>query len=97
MPAHAPPKLTLRQGEIARQVALGYSNHEVAARLGLSYNTIKNVKTRIFEILGLESSQQLSLLALYKGWLTPEDLACEFLPRLRRRVECNQALRENPW
>lgn len=47
------PELTEREREVARQIAAGGSNHDVARTLGLSENTVKHHVTKILGKTGL--------------------------------------------
>jgi DNA-binding NarL/FixJ family response regulator len=53
MPAQV--ELTARQGEVLELVALGYSNEEIADRLGLRPNTVKFHISEIFRRLGVRN------------------------------------------
>lgn len=59
-PAARPARLTGRQTEIARRVALGLTNREIAAELGLTEGTVKLHVSRILRRLGLRNRAQLS-------------------------------------
>jgi len=56
--------LTPRESEVARLVAEGLSNREIAARLKLSEHTIKNYLFRIFDKTGVSSRVALVLYAM---------------------------------
>ncbi|HEV3153570.1 MAG TPA: LuxR C-terminal-related transcriptional regulator, partial [Candidatus Baltobacteraceae bacterium] len=51
--------LTPRQTEIARQVALGRTNRQIATQLNISEHTVEHHVSAIFERLGLKSRAQL--------------------------------------
>jgi DNA-binding NarL/FixJ family response regulator len=61
--------LSKREEEIARLVASGLSNGEVAQRLSLSQHTVKNYLFRVYEKLGISTPIELVLYILshYKG------------------------------
>jgi two-component system nitrate/nitrite response regulator NarL len=61
--------LSKREEEIARLVAFGLSNNEVAQRLSLSRHTVKNYLFRVYEKLGISTRIELVLyiLSRYKG------------------------------
>jgi DNA-binding NarL/FixJ family response regulator len=61
--------LSEREVEVARFVAEGYSNKEIASRLKLSVKTVESHKRRIMEKLGFQSRVQLIRYALDCGWL----------------------------
>ena len=63
----APEPLTPREHEIVRHVALGLRNAEVAARLGISEDTVKTHLNNVFQKLGLRDRVQLTLYALRRG------------------------------
>jgi len=56
--------LSKRENEIARLVASGLSNIEVAQRLSLSRHTVKNYLFRVFEKLGISTRIELVLYVL---------------------------------
>ncbi|MFO0847223.1 MAG: response regulator transcription factor [Gemmataceae bacterium] len=66
-----PPAVELsdRETEVVRLIALGYSNKEIAARLGLSVKTVETYKARSLEKLGLHSRVDLVRYATRRGWL----------------------------
>jgi len=49
------PVLTPRESEVARLVAEGLSNGEIAAQLSLSKHTVKNYLFRMFDKIGVSS------------------------------------------
>lgn len=61
--------LTSRQVEILSCIANGSSNKEIAARLDLSEQTVKNQLRNIFDKLGAEDRTQAVLTAMRLGWL----------------------------
>jgi DNA-binding NarL/FixJ family response regulator len=54
--------LTTRQREIVRAVLEGASNKEVAVRLNISEQTVKNQLTTVYEKLGIGSRVQLAVM-----------------------------------
>ncbi len=56
--------LSKREMEVARSVALGLSNREIAERLKLSQHTIKNCLFRIFDKLGVSSRVELLFMTI---------------------------------
>jgi DNA-binding NarL/FixJ family response regulator len=60
----AAKKLTLRESEIVRNVAIGMRNAEVAARLSLSESTVKSHLARIFQKLGIRDRIELTRYAI---------------------------------
>jgi DNA-binding NarL/FixJ family response regulator len=58
------PQLTPRELEVLRHVAAGATNREVASRLGISENTVKNHVRNILEKLRLHSRMEAVLYAM---------------------------------
>ena len=56
--------LTTRESPIARAVAEGRGNREIAVQLGITEQTVKNHLTSIFEKVGVASRLQLALAIL---------------------------------
>jgi DNA-binding NarL/FixJ family response regulator len=56
--------LTTRESQIARAVAEGRGNREIAVQLGITEQTVKNHLTSIFEKVGVASRLQLALAIL---------------------------------
>lgn len=54
--------LTAREAEVARLVAAGARNAEIASRLGLSVATVKTHLTRVYAKVGVRSRTQLTIL-----------------------------------
>jgi non-specific serine/threonine protein kinase len=66
--ADTPPAgLTARERDVARLIAQGLSNREVAATLVVSERTTESHLSHIFEKLGLRSRTQLAAWALEHG------------------------------
>ena len=61
--------LSEREAEVVRQIALGYSNKEIAARLAVSVKTVETYKTRAMKKLKLSSRVDLVRYAVQRGWL----------------------------
>jgi DNA-binding NarL/FixJ family response regulator len=62
-------ELSDRETAVVRLIALGYSNKEIASRLGLSVKTIETYKTRSMEKLGIRSRVDIVQYAARRGWL----------------------------
>jgi DNA-binding NarL/FixJ family response regulator len=69
----ADSELSERETEVARLLAWGYSNKEIAAKLDLSVKTIETYKVRLQEKLDLRSRTDLVRYALRRGWLKEYD------------------------
>jgi DNA-binding CsgD family transcriptional regulator len=77
--------LTARQQQILQLIALGASNHAIAARLGYSLSLIKLEVSRIFHSLGVMNREQAVTRARISGLIptrNPDDVV------LCRRIEC---------
>jgi len=62
-------ELSEREREVLCEVAWGYSNKEVAARLGISVKTVETHKANLMSKLGLTGRAQIVRYALRQGWL----------------------------
>ena len=62
-------RISIRESEILRFIALGYSNKEIAARLEISVKTVEAHKANSMKKLGLKSRIDIVHYALLKGWL----------------------------
>lgn len=62
-------RLSEREREVLRQIALGYSNKEIAAQLSVSPKTVETYKARMADKLDLHSRVDLVRYALQQGWL----------------------------
>jgi DNA-binding NarL/FixJ family response regulator len=69
----ATKRLTPRESEIVRYVAIGMRNAEVAARLSLSESTVKTHLTNIFQKLGIRDRIELTRYAIKTGLVTVQD------------------------
>jgi len=69
----AAKKLTPRESEIVRYVAVGMRNAEVAARLSLSESTVKTHLTNVFQKLGIRDRIELTRYAIKTGLVTVHD------------------------
>ena len=59
--------LTLREREVLSLVAAGYTNVEIAARLGISSRTVETHRANLMRKLGLRSLAELIRFALHRG------------------------------
>ena len=65
-------RLSQREKEVLRFVALGYTNRQIADRLYLSVKTVETYRARVMEKLDLSSRSALVRYALHKGLLDDE-------------------------
>jgi DNA-binding NarL/FixJ family response regulator len=61
--------LSEREREVLVGIARGFSNKEIAAKLGLSVKTVETYKGRMAEKLGLRSRVEIVRYASRRGWL----------------------------
>lgn len=66
------PRLSARELEILRLIATGAANREIAARLALSTQTVKNHLSVIYEKLGVSNRTGAVVVAFEKGLLVQE-------------------------
>ena len=64
------PELSEREGAVLRMIAEGYSNKEIASRMGISFKTVETYKARSMGKLGLHSRVDIVRFANRAGWLT---------------------------
>jgi DNA-binding NarL/FixJ family response regulator len=62
--------LTEKESEVARLVALGHTNGEIAARMDISVKTVEAHKKKMMEKLGLETRADVVRYAIHQGWLS---------------------------
>jgi len=67
--ADAQASLSEREAEVLRQIAWGYSNKEIGARLELSVKTIEAHKANAMRKLDMRSRIDIVRYALLQGWL----------------------------
>jgi DNA-binding NarL/FixJ family response regulator len=60
-PRQAQAALTPREQQIASAIADGRTNRDIASRLGITEQTVKNHLTSIFEKVGVDNRLQLGL------------------------------------
>jgi DNA-binding NarL/FixJ family response regulator len=65
----AAPDLTVREAEVLKLVALGFTNKEIAHRLDVSVKSAETYKARGVEKLGLRTRAELVRYASAEGWL----------------------------
>jgi two-component system, NarL family, response regulator NreC len=67
--AHEQPTVSEREAEVLRQIAWGFSNKEIAERLGLSVKTVEVHKANATRKLNLRGRIDIVRYALLQGWL----------------------------
>lgn len=65
-------QLSEREREVLCEVARGYSNKEVAGRLGISVKTVETHKANVMSKLGLTGRAEIVRYALRQGWLADD-------------------------
>jgi DNA-binding NarL/FixJ family response regulator len=70
-------ELSGREEEVMRGVAWGFTNKELANKLGLSVKTVETHKVRICDKLGLRSRAEMVEYAVRKGWMNETRLALQ--------------------
>ena len=65
-----PAELSEREKDVLIQLAWGYSNKEIAAKLRISVKTVETYKVRIGEKLGLRSRSEIVQYAMRQGWMS---------------------------
>jgi DNA-binding NarL/FixJ family response regulator len=65
-------RLSAREIQVLRLIALGKSNKEIAALLGVSANTVAVHRTNLMATLDIHKAAELVLVAVKKGLVSPE-------------------------
>jgi len=65
--------LSPREMEILHLITKGMSNKEIARKLGISHQTVKNHMTSILRKLSVNDRTQAAVLALRRGWVRLQD------------------------
>lgn len=71
----AAERLSPRETQVLRDLALGFTNKEVAQRLAVSVKSVETYRARLFEKLGLERRADLVRYAIAHNLMTPDDKA----------------------
>ncbi len=66
--------LSDREMEILELIARGMTNKQIALRLGISHQTVKNHMTSILRKLAVNDRTQAAIYALRKGWIRLQDI-----------------------
>jgi DNA-binding NarL/FixJ family response regulator len=61
--------ITAREEEVLRQITLGYSNKEIAARLAVSVKTVEAHKANGARKLGLGTRMDIVSYEIFRGWM----------------------------
>ena len=70
--AFIPSPLTSRETEILGHIASGYINKQIASKLGISEQTIKNHMSSILRKLDVNDRTQAVVLAMHNGWVSSQ-------------------------
>ncbi|WP_162501617.1 response regulator transcription factor, partial [Methylobacterium crusticola] len=62
------PPLTEREREVIRLIALGFTNKEVAGKLGVTAKSVETYKTRASEKLDIRTRSKIVQYAMLQGW-----------------------------
>jgi DNA-binding NarL/FixJ family response regulator len=65
-------RLSAREIQVLRLIALGRSNKEIAALLGVSANTVAVHRTNLMATLDIHKAAELVLIAVKKGLVSPQ-------------------------
>lgn len=65
-------RLSQREIQVLRLIALGKTNRDIAALLGVSVNTVAVHRTNLMATLGVHKAAELVLIAVKKGLVQPE-------------------------
>ena len=61
--------LTVREEEVIHDIALGYSNREIAEKLDVSVKTVEAHKTNAMQKLNIATRRDIIRYAILKGWM----------------------------
>ncbi len=85
-------ELTEHEAELLRLVAAGLTQKEIAERLGISENTVRNRITRLCELCRVGNRVELVIVAMRHGWLDLEAVWRDMAERMDRRARTLQEL-----
>lgn len=80
------PTLTPHRQKILQFVAGGLSNREIANKLGISHQTVKNILYEIYKIYGVNSKTQAVIEGLRRGHIDLE-IAYQYIIAMRRQED----------
>jgi two-component system response regulator NreC len=66
------PKLSEREWQVLRLIALGYTNQRIAERLSLSVKTVETYRSRIADKLGIKTRAEMVKFAMQHRLLEEE-------------------------
>lgn len=67
-------RLTPRENQVAKEIAQGYSNAEIAALLGVCVRTVENTAGSIMDKTGLRKRTQVCVWCWANGLVTVDDI-----------------------
>jgi DNA-binding NarL/FixJ family response regulator len=80
------PRLSTRERQIAAAIKLGCSNREIAERLNLREQTVKNYLSCILEKFGVANRTQLAIALNKRRWWPNDDSARRTRPSAPGRI-----------
>ena len=84
--------LTDRQYQVTCLVACGFTNAEIACRLGIRPRTVKDHLKAVSQRLGTQCRVDVAQVPVAWGWVTPAQVKAVLEPRLKRVAEANLCL-----
>jgi DNA-binding NarL/FixJ family response regulator len=64
--------ISSREMQVVTHVVAGYTNKDLAGKLGISLQTAKHHLTNIFDKLGVSNRLELVLFAIDHGWINKD-------------------------
>ena len=61
--------MTIRESEVLRNIALGYSNKEIADKMDISVKTAEAHKANCLKKLNMKSRKEIISYAILQGWM----------------------------
>jgi two-component system invasion response regulator UvrY len=68
---------TVREIQVLRYTARGKSLGEIADILSITFRSVQNIKTRVYQKAGIKNNVQIMLFALSMGYVTLNELVAE--------------------